>query len=108
MSREQGMPDSAFDGDLAQQLAQDKTDFRKRLALVAHLRVEPDPRSLVILHDMMQRDFVFDVRWAAWEALTAKGESPTEPRKKAGHLMSRIWWQGLGDKLTNWWLLWPF
>lgn len=108
MSGEQGIPDSAFDIERSQRRVQDKTDFRKRLVLVARLRAEPDPRSLMILRGMMQRDFVFDVRWAAWEALTAKGKLLTEPRKKAGHLMSRIGWQGLGDKLTNGWLLWPF
>ncbi|MFT8209452.1 MAG: hypothetical protein ACMZI0_00260 [Symbiopectobacterium sp.] len=102
------MPGSAFDAELAQRLAQDKTDFRKRLALVAQLCAESDPRSLMILRDVMQRDFVFDVRWAAWESLTAKGESLTEPRRKASHLISRVWWQGLADKLTSWSLLWPF
>lgn len=53
--------------------SQDKTDFRIRLKLIAELRQFPGEQSQQMLLSILQNDFVFSVRLAAWEALDAVG-----------------------------------
>jgi hypothetical protein len=58
----------------------DKTDFRIRLKLVKELRQFPGETSQNLLLSMLQNDFVFSVRLAAWQALDEMGIQQTKPQ----------------------------
>jgi len=60
-------------------LLKDKTDFNKRLRLVASLSRCEDERSVLALKHLAQHDFVYVVRLSAWQALQAKGIIIPEP-----------------------------
>lgn len=54
-------------------LLKDKTDFNKRLRLIANLYSCEDERSVLALKHLAQHDVVYAVRLSAWQALQAKG-----------------------------------
>lgn len=57
----------------------DKTDFRKRLALIAELRIDDGAHSVSALQYLAEKDFVYQVRIAAWQALCEKGIACKKP-----------------------------
>ena len=61
-------------------MSRDKTDYRKRLALIAQLRQQPSDGGRAILQRMLQEDFVLSVRQAAWQALHEQGVSCKRPK----------------------------
>lgn len=65
--------------DEVDRLLKDKTDFNKRLRLIASLYSCEDERSLLALKYLAQHDFVYVVRRSAWQALQAKGIPFAEP-----------------------------
>ncbi|EMM0380519.1 hypothetical protein RI820_003091 [Pluralibacter gergoviae] len=60
-------------------LVKDKTDFRKRLALIESLRVTPRPGSAEALRYLACHDFVYEVRLAAWSAAVQQGIALKKP-----------------------------
>lgn len=60
-------------------LLKDKTDFNKRLRLIANLYSCEDERSVLALKHLAKHDFVYVVRLSAWHALQAKGILVPEP-----------------------------
>lgn len=60
-------------------LVHDKSDYRKRLDLIACLRQEQSARSTQALVTLAKEDFVFAVRHAAWETLSERGVALKEP-----------------------------
>lgn len=60
-------------------LVHDKSDYRKRLDLIACLQQEQSARSTQALVTLAKEDFVFAVRHAAWEALSERGVALKEP-----------------------------
>jgi len=61
----------------------DKSDYRKRLDLIARLQQEQSARSTEALVTLAKEDFVFAVRHAAWEALSERGVALKEPRLRS-------------------------
>ncbi|KAA8999034.1 hypothetical protein FJU30_15290 [Affinibrenneria salicis] len=78
------------DFEQAETIAADKTDYRKRLALIETLRAVPGERSQAILLRMMNTDFVFSVRMAAWQALSGMGVQAKQPVQKKGYLIGPL------------------
>lgn len=64
-------------------LVHDKSDYRKRLDLIARLQQEQSARSTHALVTLAKEDFVFAVRHAAWEALSERGVALKEPRLRS-------------------------
>ncbi|EIC86186.1 hypothetical protein [Serratia sp. M24T3] len=64
----------------ATQRSTDKTDFRIRLNLIKELRQFPNALSQGLLLSMLQNDFVFSVRLAAWQALDEMGIEQKKPQ----------------------------
>ena len=64
-------------------LVHDKSDYRKRLDLIARLQQEQSARSTQALVTLANEDFVFAVRHAAWEALRERGVALKEPRLRS-------------------------
>ncbi|MDF2623903.1 hypothetical protein [Kosakonia cowanii] len=64
-------------------LVHDKSDYRKRLDLIARLQQEQSARSTEALVTLAKEDFVFAVRHAAWEALSERGVALKEPRLRS-------------------------
>lgn len=64
-------------------LVHDKSDYRKRLDLMARLQQEQSARSTHALVTLAKEDFVFAVRHAAWEALSERGVALKEPRLRS-------------------------
>ncbi|MFZ4833839.1 hypothetical protein [Rouxiella sp. Mn2063] len=64
-------------------LSRDKTDYRKRLTLIEELRQVPGKESQTILLQMKEKDFVFSVRVAAWQALSEQGVVCPQPKEKS-------------------------
>lgn len=60
-------------------LVKDKTDFRKRLALIEALRVNPRPGGAEALRYLAENDFVYEVRLAAWSAAAEQGIALKKP-----------------------------
>ena len=60
-------------------LAKDKTDFRKRLALIESLRVNPRSGGAEALRYLTDNDFVYEVRLAAWSAAAQQGIALKKP-----------------------------
>lgn len=58
----------------------DKTDFRIRLKLIQELRQFPNETSQSLLVYMLQNDFVFSVRLAAWQVLDEMGIEHKKPQ----------------------------
>lgn len=79
-------------------LVHDKSDYRKRLDLIARLQQEQSARSTEALVMLAKDDFVFAVRHAAWEALSERGVALKEPR-----LRSRFadWLERIIDKTAR-------
>lgn len=64
-------------------LVHDKSDYRKRLDLIARLQQEQSARSTEALVTLAKEDFVFAVRHAAWEVLRERGVAVKEPRLRS-------------------------
>ncbi|MHA8113918.1 hypothetical protein ACX122_12570 [Kosakonia cowanii] len=64
-------------------LVHDKSDYRKRLDLIARLQQEQSARSTQALVTLAKEDFVFAVRHAAWEVLSERGVALKEPRLRS-------------------------
>lgn len=64
-------------------LVHDKSDYRKRLDLIARLQQEQSACSTQALVTLAKEDFVFAVRHAAWEALRERGVALNEPRLRS-------------------------
>lgn len=64
-------------------LVHDKSDYRKRLDLIARLQQEQSARSTQALVTLAKEDFVFAVRHAAWETLSERGVALKEPRLRS-------------------------
>lgn len=64
-------------------LVHDKSDYRKRLDLIACLQQEQSARSTQALVTLAKEDFVFAVRHAAWETLSERGVALKEPRLRS-------------------------
>lgn len=64
-------------------LVHDKSDYRKRLDLIARLQQEQSARSTEALVTLAKEDVVFAVRHAAWEALRERGVALKEPRLRS-------------------------
>lgn len=79
-------------------LVHDKSDYRKRLGLIACLQQEQSARSTQALVTLAKEDFVFAVRHAAWEVLSERGAALKEPR-----LRSRFadWLERIIDKTAR-------
>jgi len=60
-------------------LMKDKTDFRKRLMLIAALKARKDGHSIEALQFLLKHDGVYKVRLTAWRALSEKGVQCAEP-----------------------------
>ncbi|MGK3130820.1 hypothetical protein ACCW76_16620 [Pantoea sp. C8B4] len=60
-------------------LMKDKTDFNKRLKLIAVLKEQKSDHSLEALQYLLNHDVVYKVRLAAWRALNERGVQCTEP-----------------------------
>jgi hypothetical protein len=60
-------------------LMKDKTDFNKRLKLIAVLKEQKNERSIDALHYLLKNDVVYKVRLAAWQVLNEKGVPCSEP-----------------------------
>lgn len=65
----------------------DKTDFRKRLALIAALRIDNGAYSVSALQYLAEKDFVYQVRIAAWQALCEKGVACKKPVERSGYVI---------------------
>ncbi|WP_455810648.1 hypothetical protein [Pseudomonas graminis] len=66
---------------------QDKTDFRRRLTLITELRNDNSARSISALQYLAEKDFVYEVRIAAWQALEEKGVVCRKPVERPGHVI---------------------
>ena len=64
-------------------LVHDKSDYRKRLDLIARLQQEQSARSTQALVTLAKEDFVFAVRHAAWEVLSTRGVALKAPRLRS-------------------------
>ncbi|WP_084934925.1 hypothetical protein [Pantoea rwandensis] len=60
-------------------LMKDKTDFHKRLKLIAALKERTDGQSIEALQYLLKHDGVYKVRLAAWKVLSEKGVQCAEP-----------------------------
>jgi len=60
-------------------LMKDKTDFNKRLKLIAVLKAQESDHSIQALQYLLNHDVVYKVRLAAWQVLNEKGVPCTEP-----------------------------
>jgi len=60
-------------------LMKDKTDFNKRLKLIAVLKEQKSDRSIDALHYLLKNDVVYKVRLTAWQVLNEKGVQCSEP-----------------------------
>ncbi len=68
-------------------LLKDKTDFNKRLRLIASLYSCEDERSVLALKHLAKHDFVYVVRRSAWQALQAKGILIPEPVERPRYVI---------------------
>ncbi|ORM57821.1 hypothetical protein HA45_26670 [Pantoea rodasii] len=57
----------------------DKTDFNKRLKLIAVLKAQESDHSIKALQYLLNHDVVYKVRLAAWQVLNEKDVQCTEP-----------------------------
>ena len=60
-------------------LMKDKTDFNKRLKLIAVLKAQESDHSIQALQYLLNHDVVYKVRLEAWQVLNEKGVQCTEP-----------------------------
>jgi|UPI00069F968E hypothetical protein len=63
----------------------DRTDFRKRLALIAELRMDNGAHSVNALQYLAENDFVYQVRIAAWQALDEIGVTCKKPVERPAY-----------------------
>ena len=93
-------------------LLKDKTDFNKRLRLIAGLYGRDDERSVLALKHLAEHDFVYIVRLSAWQALQAKGILIPEPveRPRYAILLERFLERAkrICQKVGDFYLRWGF
>ena len=93
-------------------LLKDKTDFNKRLRLIASLYGCEDERSVPALKYLAKHDFVYVVRRSAWQALQAKGILIPEPieRPRYAILLERFLERAkrICQKVGDFYLRWGF
>ena len=70
--------------------ANNKSDWRLRLAAVEGLKDIDDARAKDVLWRVMISDKVFQVKEAAFRALQAKGEDVKLPKKEKGNLIKGV------------------
>ena len=70
--------------------ANNKSDWRLRLAAVEGLKDIDDARAKDVLWRVMISDKVFQVKEAAFRALQAKGEDVKLPKKEKGNLIKCV------------------
>ena len=73
--------------------SQDKTDFRIRLKLIDQLRQSPGEQSQQLLMTILQNDFVFSVRLAAWQALGEMGVVQKKPQIMRDRKFMDVLWK---------------
>lgn len=74
-----GLVKVAVQFDEVETILKDKTDFHKRLNLIKEIKTCADPRSIEALQYSAKNDYVFQVRLAAWNALTERGINCVKP-----------------------------
>lgn len=65
--------------DEVETILKDKSDFQKRLKLIADLKERSDEHSIKALQHLAKNDFVYQVRLDAWQTLSQKGITCVKP-----------------------------